>query len=115
MTPDDVARDGLGDRTTVRLPPDQWDHWYRTGHPTVNSRKESDLFYGHVASEVGMRAVDLACGNGQWTRQLTSWGLTVRGFDFAPEALKQAAAAGSRKRPHVRALGHRRRALWNVT
>lgn len=84
-----------GDRTALRLEPDQWDHWYRTGHPTVVSHKETELFYHHVAPKAGMRAVDLACGNGQWTRQLTAWGLTVHGFDFAPEALKQAAAAGS--------------------
>lgn len=42
-----------------------------------------------------MPGTDHPAPNGQWTRQLAAWGLTVQGFDFAPEALKQAAAAGS--------------------
>ncbi|MGX1266843.1 SAM-dependent methyltransferase [Streptomyces phaeoluteigriseus] len=39
--------------------------------------------------------MDLACGNGQWTRQLAAWGLNTHGFDFSAEALRQAAAAGA--------------------
>ncbi len=38
------------------------------------SHKEAQLFYDHVAPRPGMSAVDLACGNGQWTRQLAAWG-----------------------------------------
>jgi SAM-dependent methyltransferase len=78
----------------VRLPPEQWDHWYQTGRPTAVSHKEAQLFYDHVAPRPGMSAVDLACGNGQWTRQLAAWGLYATGLDFSAEALRQAMAAG---------------------
>ncbi|WP_331765323.1 class I SAM-dependent methyltransferase (plasmid) [Streptomyces sp. NBC_01384] len=81
---------------TVRLSAAEWDHWYQTGYPTLVSHKETERFYTHVAPKPGMTAVDLACGSGQWTRQLTAWGLTVRGYDFSPEALRQANAAGMR-------------------
>ncbi|MFJ3669560.1 class I SAM-dependent methyltransferase [Streptomyces sp. NPDC090106] len=74
--------------------PDQWDDWHRTGLPFVVSCKEAEFFCRHLAPRPGLRAVDLACGNGQWTRQLAAWGLTVRGYDFSAEALRQATAAG---------------------
>jgi SAM-dependent methyltransferase len=41
-----------------------------------------------------MMAADLACGTGQWTRQLAAWGLNVTGYNFSPAALRQATAAG---------------------
>ena len=80
----------------LRLSPADWDAWYQTGHPTVVSHKEADRFHQRIAPKPGLNAVDLACGCGQWTRQLAAWGLTVRGYDFSPEALRQAAAAGLR-------------------
>ncbi|MFE2470286.1 class I SAM-dependent methyltransferase [Streptomyces mirabilis] len=82
----------------LRLSPADWDRWYRTGHPSVVSHKECDRFYGRVAPRPGMTAVDLACGSGQWTRQLAAWGLTVTGYDFSTESLRQANAAGLRDR-----------------
>jgi 2-polyprenyl-3-methyl-5-hydroxy-6-metoxy-1,4-benzoquinol methylase len=91
----DAAGHGTGSPGRLRLPPEQWDHWFETGRPTVVSHKEAQLFYDHVASIPGMSAVDLACGNGQWTRQLAAWGLNATGFDFSSEALRQAMAAGA--------------------
>jgi hypothetical protein len=43
----------------------------------VVSHKEAQLFYEHVAPRSGMSAVDLVCGNGQWTRQLAAWRLNA--------------------------------------
>ncbi|WP_316779738.1 class I SAM-dependent methyltransferase [Streptomyces sasae] len=79
----------------MRLSPEQWDNWYRTGRPTVVSHKEAAFVYDHVALKPGTSAVDLACGTGQWTRQLAAWGLAAYGFDFSTEALRQASAAAS--------------------
>ncbi|GGV69896.1 hypothetical protein GCM10010277_80390 [Streptomyces longisporoflavus] len=36
-------------------------------------------------------AVDLACGTGHWARQLAAWGMSVRRYDYAGEAIRQAA------------------------
>lgn len=91
----DAAAHETGSPNGVRLSPEQWDHWYQTGWPTMVSHKEAQLFYNHVAPSPGTSAVDLACGNGQWTRQLAAWGLNTHGFDFSAEALRQAAAAGA--------------------
>jgi SAM-dependent methyltransferase len=90
----DAAGHETGSPGGVRLSPEQWDHWYQTGRPTVVSHKEALLFYDHVAPRPGMSAVDLACGNGQWTRHLAAWGLNATGLDFSAEALRQATAAG---------------------
>ncbi|MFD3381939.1 MULTISPECIES: class I SAM-dependent methyltransferase [unclassified Streptomyces] len=73
-----------------------WDSWYAIGRPTVVSDKESEYFHRRVQPRPGMTAVDLACGMGQWTRQLAAWGVLVTGYDFSGEALRQADAAGMR-------------------
>jgi ubiquinone/menaquinone biosynthesis C-methylase UbiE len=75
-----------------RLSPADWSHWFATGHPTVVSHNEAEHFHRIVAPTPGMTAVDLACGTGQWTRQLAAWGLTVTGYDYCDEALRQAGA-----------------------
>lgn len=59
---------------TLRLSAQEWDHWYQTSRPTVVSHKEAERFYTHVAPQLGRNAVDLACGAGQWTRQLAAGG-----------------------------------------
>jgi len=73
-----------------------WDTWYTTARPTVVTDKESANFRRAVSLRPGMDAVDLACGSGQWTRQLAAWGLRVAGYDYSAEALRQARAAGPR-------------------
>ncbi|MDW4909849.1 class I SAM-dependent methyltransferase [Streptomyces sp. ADMS] len=81
--------------TTVQRPtPADWDSWYTAGWPAVVTDKESESFHRTVQPYPGMTAVDLACGNGQWMRQLTAWGVFVTGYDFSTEALRQARAAG---------------------
>jgi SAM-dependent methyltransferase len=80
----------------LRLSAADWDSWFMAGHPHVVSDKEAELFQRLVEPKPGMTAVDLACGSGQWTRQLAAWSLTVTGYDFSAEALRQATAAGPR-------------------
>ncbi|MBK3564469.1 bifunctional 2-polyprenyl-6-hydroxyphenol methylase/3-demethylubiquinol 3-O-methyltransferase UbiG [Streptomyces sp. MBT62] len=53
-----------------------------------------------------MIAVDLACGTGQWTRQLASLDMTVTGYDYSDEALRQTEVAGPRE-----GLSY---ALWDI-
>ncbi|MGR3875623.1 class I SAM-dependent methyltransferase [Streptomyces graminifolii] len=73
-----------------------WDTWYTTARPSVVTDKECEAFRRMVDLQPGMTAADLACGSGQWTRQLAAWGATVSGYDFSTEALRQAHAAGPR-------------------
>ncbi|ALV39353.1 class I SAM-dependent methyltransferase [Streptomyces sp. CdTB01] len=72
-----------------------WDTWYSTARPIVVTDKEADAFRRAVRLRPGMTAADLACGSGQWTRQLAAWGLQVTGYDYCDEALRQARAAGA--------------------
>lgn len=73
-----------------RLSAADWNQWVTSFPPVAVSPAESALFQQTVAPRPGMTAVDLACGTGQWTRQLASWGITVTGYDFSDEALRQA-------------------------
>jgi SAM-dependent methyltransferase len=82
--------------TTQRLTADEWDTWHASGWPTVVTGKEAENFHRAVQPHPGMNAVDLACGSGQWTRQLAAWGVRVTGYDFSATALRQADAAGLR-------------------
>jgi SAM-dependent methyltransferase len=79
-----------------RLTAADWDSWYTASWPALVTDKESEYFHRTVRPRPGMTAADLACGNGQWTRQLAAWGVKVTGYDFSSEALRQAAAAGLR-------------------
>ncbi|MGI5484954.1 class I SAM-dependent methyltransferase [Streptomyces lavendofoliae] len=75
----------------LRLSPADWDEWYRSiNPPRIVSDKESFEFYRRARPPRGGRALDLACGIGQWTRQLIRWGMAVTGADFSPEAIEQA-------------------------
>jgi len=80
-------------QSAPRLSAADWDRWFTTGHPQVVSDKEAEHFHRLAWPRPGMRAVDLGCGIGQWTRQLGAWGLSVTGYDFSAEALRQATAA----------------------
>ncbi|WP_327591562.1 class I SAM-dependent methyltransferase [Streptomyces chartreusis] len=86
--------------TTVhRLSAQDWDTWYTTGWPAVVTGKEAEAFHRTVKPHYGMNAVDLACGNGKWTRQLAAWGVRVNGYDFSTQALRQAESANRRDGP----------------
>ncbi|MFJ9381383.1 class I SAM-dependent methyltransferase [Streptomyces sp. NPDC101455] len=85
-----------------RLTSADWDSWYTASWPTLYTAgwpslvtdKEAEYFHRAVRPRPGMTAADLACGNGQWTRQLAAWGVKVTGYDFSAEAVRQAAVAG---------------------
>ncbi|MER6205959.1 class I SAM-dependent methyltransferase [Streptomyces sp. NPDC001642] len=78
----------------ARITAAEWNSWYTAGWPALITDKESEYFRRTVQPRPGMTAADLACGNGQWTRQLAAWGVKVTGYDFSGEALRQAEAAG---------------------
>ncbi|MGW3312047.1 class I SAM-dependent methyltransferase [Streptomyces sp. NPDC001073] len=76
-----------------RLSAPDWDAWTTTVPPTAVRHAENTHFRAVVGVRPDMIAVDLACGTGEWTRQLATWGATVTGYDFSDEALRQARAA----------------------
>ncbi|MET7685200.1 class I SAM-dependent methyltransferase [Streptomyces sp. NPDC005423] len=91
---------------THRLSASDWNAWACAVPPGAVHPAESARFCEAVDPRPGMTAVDLACGTGQWTRQLASWGLTVTGYDFSDEALRQAQAAAPCDSPSY--------ALWDI-
>ncbi|WP_167163202.1 class I SAM-dependent methyltransferase [Streptomyces sp. MBT27] len=69
-----------------------WDRMHLQSKGTVPvGRLESWLFQHHVRVEPGMRAVDIGCGTGPWTRELVRLGLHVTGYDISPIAIARAA------------------------
>ncbi|MEV0442963.1 class I SAM-dependent methyltransferase [Streptomyces spectabilis] len=69
-----------------------WDRHWRTGQGRLVTALEQDRFLRRVRPQPGTTALDIGCGTGKWTRNLASWGLSVTGFDFSSEALRQAQA-----------------------
>lgn len=84
-----AARGGCQVDAPVPLSPKDWDSWHRTEGVLV-TEVEKDRFLKMVPSVAGMRIADVGCGTGAWTRQLARWGATVTGYDYSPEALRQA-------------------------
>ncbi|WP_078532783.1 class I SAM-dependent methyltransferase [Streptomyces hokutonensis] len=91
---------------THRLSAADWNEWAASFPPVAVSPAESALFEQATAPHPGMTAIDLACGTGQWTRQLASWGLAVTGYDFSDEALRRAERAAP-----LKGLSY---ALWDI-
>ncbi|WP_051742432.1 class I SAM-dependent methyltransferase [Streptomyces xylophagus] len=91
---------------THRLSAADWNQWAASFPPVAVSAAESALFDQAAAPHPGMTAIDLACGTGQWTRQLASSGIAVTGYDFSDEALRRAEAAAPCK-----GLSY---ALWDI-
>ncbi|MCZ4603507.1 class I SAM-dependent methyltransferase [Streptomyces sp. Lzd4kr] len=93
-------------KETSRLSATDWDQWAAADHPDDITVVEAEHFQRIASPMPGKTAVDLACGTGHWTRQLAAWGMTVTGYDFSEEALRQAEAAGSCARVSYR--------LWDI-
>lgn len=73
-----------------------WNHWYAGGgrsRAVTAGEKQRFLRVAGDAVQGGL-AVDLACGTGQWSRQLAAWGMSVRAYDYAHEAVRLAAFQG---------------------
>ena len=98
-----MSSDALRSR---RLSAPDWNERVAAVPPTAVHPAESARFREAVRPRPGMTAVDLACGTGEWTRLLASWGITVTGYDFSDEALRQAQAASP-----CGALSY---ALWDI-
>lgn len=74
---------------------EDWDALYESGRPPrMVSAAECDAFRRHLSPEPGMTAIDIGCGSGAFTRQLSRWGLHTTGYDFSPAALAEAKACG---------------------
>ncbi|MFF3159091.1 class I SAM-dependent methyltransferase [Streptomyces sp. NPDC057910] len=85
-----------------------WDGVHLQGKGAVPiSRLESWLFRQFVTVKPGMQALDLGCGTGAWTRELTRLGLHVTGYDISPVAIAKATAQSQDKRLP-------RYAVWDV-
>ncbi|MFG2417239.1 class I SAM-dependent methyltransferase [Streptomyces goshikiensis] len=54
------------------------------------SPAELDMFRQRVPLQEKMRALDIGCGNGRWTRELAKLGLEVTGFDWDWAAVERA-------------------------
>ncbi|WP_329468550.1 class I SAM-dependent methyltransferase [Streptomyces sp. NBC_01431] len=99
-----------------------WDRAFKHGAEYVPvDEDELELFRIHVKAEPGMRAVDLGCGTGSWTRELAKLGLDVMGFDFSHVAIKKATAltqghewAGPRRKGDAEITAPRF-GVWDVT
>ncbi|MEW1648386.1 methyltransferase domain-containing protein [Streptomyces sp. NPDC091219] len=91
---------------THRLSPSDWNAWACAVPPSAVHPAENAHFCEAVGPRPGMTAIDLACGTGQWTRRLASWGFNVTGYDFSDEALRQAQPTAS--------CGSLSYALWDI-
>lgn len=72
----------------------RWDGHYQDGvhwRPLVG--EEADLLDKHFAGGHGLRALDIACGTGDYAKALHGLGYAVTGVDFAPTAIAVARAA----------------------
>ncbi|MFI5706045.1 class I SAM-dependent methyltransferase [Streptomyces xanthochromogenes] len=86
-----------------------WDGVHLKGHGDEPiSRLESWLFRQFVTVEPGMRALDIGCGTGAWTRELARLGLHATGYDVSPVAIAKATLQSQGKR-------WPRYAVWDVS
>lgn len=80
--------------SVVEVPPD----WYRSGFPPKTAQMpwadrtemEVDRALTMLKPEGGERVLDLACGTGRHSRELTRRGFEVVGVDISPELLEMA-------------------------
>ncbi|MFD9619733.1 class I SAM-dependent methyltransferase [Streptomyces virginiae] len=72
-----------------------WDRYHQEGRSArVLGDAEIQKFYHHVGPRQGMRALDLGCGRGAWTRQMGRYGIRTAGYDYSGVALAAARAGG---------------------
>ncbi|WP_412566753.1 class I SAM-dependent methyltransferase [Streptomyces europaeiscabiei] len=85
-----------------RLSPDQWDAWYSQGRAIdrLVTDAEVDRFLQHVNPHAGASVLDVGCGIGSFSRQLSRWGYDVLGLDFSPIAIRTAHRQGVNGRLH---------------
>ncbi|MFE5923656.1 class I SAM-dependent methyltransferase [Streptomyces sp. NPDC056468] len=79
-----------------RLSPEQWDAWYSQGRAIdrLVTDAEVDRFLQHVNPHAGASVLDVGCGIGSFSRQLSRWGYDVLGLDFSPIAIRTAHRQG---------------------
>lgn len=80
-------------RTAVSV--EDWDRYHQEGRSArILGNAEIQKFFDHAGPRQGMRALDLGCGRGAWTRQMGRYGIRTVGYDYSPVALAAARAGG---------------------
>ena len=89
----------MSDRAWPELNDEVRDSWDANAEFWDANMGEGNLFHRQLiapaverllAISPGERVIDLACGNGQFSRRLAELGATVRAFDFAPGMIEVA-------------------------
>lgn len=83
------------DSPCTQLSPAVWDEYHKSRGAPLVTQAETERFLKMAPPPFGRRVADLGCGSGAWSRQLARWDAHVTGYDYSPEALRQA-------RRHVR-------------
>ncbi|MGW6681086.1 class I SAM-dependent methyltransferase [[Kitasatospora] papulosa] len=75
-----------------RLSPAQWDAWYREGRAIdrLVTDAEVNRFLQRITPSAGASVLDVGCGIGSFSRQLSRWGYEVLGLDFSSAAIQAA-------------------------
>ncbi|MFE7353847.1 class I SAM-dependent methyltransferase [Streptomyces sp. NPDC057543] len=85
-----------------RLSPAQWDAWYREGRAMdrLVTDTEVNRFLRRVTPSAGASVLDVGCGIGSFSRQLSRLGYDVLGLDFSSAAIQTAQRQGVGSRLH---------------
>lgn len=68
----------------------QYDDWYSQKKGAFVDRVETDLAFGMLKLEPGMKVLDVGCGTGNFSMKLAGMGCVVTGIDVSEEMLKVA-------------------------
>ena len=68
----------------------QYDEWYSQKKGAFVDRVETDLAFGMLKLEPGMKVLDVGCGTGNFSMKLAGMGCVVTGIDVSEEMLKVA-------------------------
>lgn len=75
----------------------QYDDWYSQKKGAFVDRVETDLAFGMLKLELGMKVLDVGCGTGNFSMKLAERGCVVTGIDVSEEMLKVAREKAAEK------------------
>lgn len=67
--------------------PQEYDAWYETPLGSLADRLEKELVFSLIDVKAGEKALDVACGTGNYTIELAKRGLKITGIDSSEEML----------------------------